>query len=286
MKKKIETVKTLLESLPFIKKFNNKIFVIKYGGSAQTSPVLKEKFAQDILLLYLMGIKPVVVHGGGKKITEMLNNLQIVTEFIDGQRVTDDKTMEIVEMVLSGSVNKEIVSLINHFGAKAMGVSGKDGNLIKAVPYDFEKYGRVGKVQSIDPNVIYKLLDEKFVPVIAPIGSSDKLGDLGYNINADFAASAIAKELRAEKLIFLTDTMGILDENKNLIESATNSEIQKLKDKKIIYGGMIPKVDACLEAINNGVQKAHIIDGRIENAILLETFTSEGIGTEILKNRD
>ena len=284
MKKKSTTVKTLLESMPFIKKFNNKIFVIKYGGSAQTSPSLKEKFAEDILLLYLMGIRPVVVHGGGKKITEMLTALNIVTEFIDGQRVTDDKAMEVVEMVLSGNVNKEIVSLLNHYGAKAMGISGKDGNLIKATPYDFEKYGRVGKVQSIDANVIHKLLDEKFVPVIAPIGSGEKIGDLGFNINADFAASAIAKELRAEKLIFLTDTAGILDNDKNLLESLTKEDIDKLREEKVIYGGMIPKVEACLEAINEGVQKAHIIDGRVEHSILLEIFTSEGIGTEITRN--
>jgi acetylglutamate kinase len=283
LKKKIGTVKTLLDALPFIKQFNGEIVVIKYGGSAQTSPTLKEKFAQDVLLLYLIGIRPVIVHGGGKRITEMLDKLQIETEFIDGQRVTTDEVMEIVEMVLSGGINKEITALLNHFGAKAIGVSGKDSNFIEASPFENGKLGRVGVVDKIDSKVIYKLLEEKFIPVIAPIGSGSELGDLGYNINADYTASAVAKEIGAKKVLFLTDTVGVLNSEGELIHSLNVDEVEKLKKDKTIYGGMIPKVNACLEAVKGGVEKAHIVDGRVEHSILLEILTSDGIGTEFTK---
>ena len=283
MQKKIQTVQTLLDALPFIKEFRDEIFVIKYGGSAQTDQKLKEKFAQDILLLYLVGIKPVIVHGGGKRITSILDRLNISTKFIDGQRVTTPEVMEIVEMVLSGDINKEIVSLLNNHGAKAIGISGKDAHFITAKPKDFEKFGYTGVIENIDPTVVFNLIEENFIPVIAPIAASDELSHPGYNINADLCASKIAGALKAKKVIFLTDTPGVLDKNKNLISSLNEDKIEELKRDKTISGGMIPKVDACIEAIERGVEKAHIIDGRIEHSILLEIFTSAGIGTQIVK---
>jgi len=283
MQKKIETVKTLLDALPFIKKFNNEIIVVKYGGSAQTSPQLKEKFAQDILLLYLVGLKPVIVHGGGKRITELLDKLDIDTKFIDGQRVTSKDVMRVVEMVLSGEINKEIVSLLNDFGAKAIGISGKDAHFMKAKAKDFSKFGLTGTIESINPTVINNLIAEKFVPVIAPIASSKEMSHPGFNINADLAASEIAKALGAQKIIFLTDTPGVLDNNKNLLSTLTSNDVNDLKDNGTISGGMVPKVDACLSAIYGGVDKAHIIDGRVEHALLLELLTSDGVGTEIIR---
>ncbi len=282
MQKKIQIVQTLLDSLPFIKKFRDQIFVIKYGGSAQTDQQLKEKFAQDILLLYTVGIKPVIVHGGGKRITEILSRLKIDTKFIDGQRVTTAEVMEIVEMVLSGDINKEIVSLLNNHGAKAIGISGKDAHFITARPKDFEKFGYTGVIDHIDPSVVVNLLQEQFVPVIAPIAASNQLGHPGYNINADLCASKVAAALKAKKIIFLTDTPGVLDKEGRLISTLTEEKIELLKKDGTISGGMIPKVDACLEAIDGGVEKAHIIDGRVEHSLLLEIFTSEGIGTQVL----
>ena len=282
MQKKIQTVQTLLDALPFIKKFRDQIFVIKYGGSAQTDQKLKEKFAQDILLLYTVGIRPVIVHGGGKRITEILARLKIDTKFIDGQRVTTPEVMEIVEMVLSGDINKEIVSLLNNQGAKAIGISGKDAHFITARPKDFEKFGYTGVIDYIDPSVVQNLIEEQFVPVIAPIAASNQLGHPGYNINADLCASKVAAALKAKKIIFLTDTPGVLDKEGKLISTLTEEKIELLKKDGTISGGMIPKVDACLEAVDGGVEKAHIIDGRVEHSLLLEIFTSEGIGTQVL----
>ena len=282
MQKKMQTVQTLLDALPFIKKFRDEIFVIKYGGSAQIDEKLKELFAKDILLLYTVGIKPVIVHGGGKRITQILDRLKIDTHFIDGQRVTTPEVMEIVEMVLSGDINKEIVSLLNNYGAKALGISGKDAHFITARAKDFEKFGYTGVIDRIDPRVIFNLLEEQFVPVIAPIAASNQIGHPGYNINADLCASKVAAALKAKKIIFLTDTPGVLDKDGNLISTLTKEKIELLKKDGTISGGMIPKVDACLEAIEGGVQKAHIIDGRIEHSLLLEIFTSEGIGTQVL----
>ncbi len=282
MQKKIQTVQTLLDALPFIKKFRDQVFVIKYGGSAQIDEKLKAKFAEDILLLYTVGIKPVIVHGGGKRITEILTRLQIDTKFIDGQRVTTPEVMEIVEMVLSGDINKEIVSLLNNHGAKAIGISGKDAHFITARPKDFETFGYTGVIDRIDPAVVQNLLEEQFVPVIAPIAASDEIGHPGYNINADLCASKVAAALKAKKIIFLTDTPGVLDKEKNLISTLTKEKIELLKKDGTISGGMIPKVDACLEAVEGGVEKAHIIDGRVEHSLLLEIFTSEGIGTQVL----
>ncbi len=282
MQKKIQTVQTLLDALPFIKKFRDQTFVIKYGGSAQSDQKLKERFAEDILLLYTVGIKPVVVHGGGKRITEILSRLKIDTKFIDGQRVTTAEVMEIVEMVLSGDINKEIVSLLNNHGAKAIGISGKDAHFITARPKDFEKFGYTGVIDHIDPTVVHNLLEEQFVPVIAPIAASNQLGHPGYNINADLCASKVAAALGAKKIIFLTDTPGVLDKEGKLISTLTREKIELLKKDGTISGGMIPKVDACLEAVDGGVEKAHIIDGRVEHSLLLEIFTSEGIGTQVL----
>ena len=281
MQKKIETVKTLLEALPFIKQFANQKIVIKYGGSAQTSPQLKEQFAEDILLMYLVGIRPIVVHGGGKSITDMLDALHIESKFIEGQRVTSKEVMRIVEMILSGEINKEIVSLLNSHGAKAIGISGKDAHFVTAQPLDFAKWGLTGKIKHVDASVINNLVHEKFIPVIAPIAAGEEMGHPGYNINADLAASYIAKSIGAKKIIFLTDTAGVLDNDKNLFTSLTKAEIDALKEDGTIHGGMVPKVDACLEAVEGGVEKAHIIDGRVEHSLLLELFTSEGVGTQI-----
>jgi len=282
LQKKIETVQTLLEALPFIKEFGNEIVVIKYGGSAQTSPQLKEKFAEDILLMYLVGIRPVVVHGGGSRITEMLDALKIDTKFIDGQRVTSKDVMRIAEMVLSGEINKEIVSLLNSHGAKAIGVSGKDAHFITAHAKDFAKWGLTGNINNVKSEVILNLLDENFIPVIAPIAAGEEMGHPGFNINADLCASYVAKAIGANKIIFLTDTAGVLNNEKELLSTLSKAEVESLKADGTIHGGMVPKVDACLEAVEGGVAKAHIIDGRIEHSILLELFTSSGVGTQIV----
>ncbi len=282
MQKKIETVKTLLDALPFIKEFRNEIVVIKYGGSAQTSPQLKEKFAEDILLMYLVGIRPVIVHGGGKKITDMLDALNIDTKFIEGQRVTTKEVMRIAEMILSGEINKEIVSLLNSHGAKAIGISGKDAHFISAKAKDFAKWGLTGNITDVKAEVVDKLLNDDFIPVIAPIATGEEMGHPGFNINADLCASYVAKAIGANKIVFLTDTAGVLDNDKKLFTHLTQAEVEALKDDGTINGGMVPKVDACLEALEGGVQKAHIIDGRIEHSMLLELFTSDGVGTEIV----
>ena len=281
MIKKTATVKTLLEALPFIKEFRNEVVVIKYGGSAQTSPELKERFAQDVLLMYLVGIKPVIVHGGGKSITDLLEQLQIPTEFIEGQRVTTIEVMRIVEMVLSGEINSEIVSLLNSHGAKAIGISGKDAHFIKAEPRDFDKWQYTGRITEVKAEVLQNLIAEKFIPVVAPIGADDEVGHKGYNINADLAASRIAKAIGANKVIFMTDTPGVLDKEKNLLSSLDREQIKALEADGTIHGGMLPKVEACLEAVDGGVHKAHIIDGRVEHALLLELFTEAGVGTQI-----
>jgi acetylglutamate kinase len=277
MQQKIETVKTLLDALPFIRKFYGKTIVIKYGGAAQIDEKLKESFAIDILMLYMVGIKPVIVHGGGKRITEILNALNVKTEFKDGVRVTTEDSIKIAEMVLSGEINKEIVNMLNQHGAKAIGINGKDMSFMKAKSL----VGYTGEIVSIDGVFINKLISENLIPVIAPIAAGDSPTHPGYNINADTAASEIAAAIGAKRIIFLTDTPGVLDKNKNLISSLTSQEIENLKKDGTIAGGMIPKVDAALSAVRRGVEKAHIIDGRIEHSILLELLTSEGVGTEI-----
>ena len=283
MQAKIETVKTLLEALPFIKEFSNEVVVIKYGGSAQTSPQLKEKFAEDILLMYLVGIKPVIVHGGGKKITDMLDALNIETKFIDGQRVTTKEVMRIAEMILSGEINKEIVSLLNSHSAKAIGISGKDAHFITAKAKDFSKWGLTGTITNVKEDVVKRLIEDRFIPVIAPIAAGEEMGHAGFNINADLCASYVAKAIGANKIIFLTDTSGVLNKDKELLSTLTKKQVDELKADGTINGGMVPKVDACLEAIEGGVQKAHIIDGRLEHSMLLELFTSDGVGTQIVE---
>ena len=282
MQKKVKTVNTLLDALPFIKEFNKEIVVIKYGGSAQTSPKLKEKFAEDILLMYLVGIRPVIIHGGGHKITDMLEALKIPSEFIEGQRVTTKDVMRIAEMILSGEINKDLVSLLNSHGAKAIGVSGKDAHFISGEPKDVEKWGLTGNITNVKSEVLFKLISDGFIPVIAPIAAGVEIGHPGFNINADLCASYVAKAIGANKIIFLTDTSGVLNNDKELLESLTREEVEALKEDGTIHGGMVPKVDACLEAIDGGVTKAHIIDGRIEHSMLLELFTSDGVGTQIV----
>ncbi len=281
MQKKIETVRTLMDAMPFIKEFRDEIIVIKYGGSAQSSDALKAKFAQDIVLLHLVGVKVVIVHGGGNRISELLSDLKIPTQFIDGERVSTPEVMRIVEMVLSGEINKQITSLLNSHGAKAIGISGKDAHFLKAKAKDAVKFGLTGRVESVKADVIHNLLREGFIPVIAPIGADDEVGHPGYNINADLAASAIAAAIGACKVIFMTDTPGVLNNDKELLSTLSEAQVEALKTDGTIHGGMVPKVDACLEAVDGGVEKAHIIDGRIDHAILLEIFTSDGVGTQI-----
>jgi len=283
LKRKIEIVKTLLDSLPFIKKFYGDTIVIKYGGSAQINPELKESFAVDILMLTMIGIKPVIVHGGGKKITELLEKLEIETEFRDGVRVTNEKAIKIAEMVLSGDINKEIVHMLNEHSAKAIGISGKDGEFLKAKAKDGGKFGFTGEITEVNAEVVKNLINEKFVPVIAPIASGEGVNHPGFNINADTAACEVAAAVGARRILFLTDTPGVLDKNKNLLNSLTKDEVKNLIIDGTINGGMIPKVEAALYAVDKGVEKAHIIDGRIEHSILLELLTSDGIGTEIKK---
>jgi len=285
MDEKIKKARILLDALPYIKKYSGTVFVIKYGGSAQIDPALKKSFAEDIFMMYLMGIKVVIVHGGGNKISAFLDKLNIESEFKDGLRVTSEATMEIVEMVLSGNVNKEITALINQHGGKAIGVSGKDANFITATAIDREKYGLVGKITEIDSTVIKNLLNQNFIPVIAPIATDTSTNlensHLGYNINADLAASQIAIALNARKIIFMTDIAGVMSKERALFSTLKKKDIEMLKADGTIAGGMIPKVDACIEAIDGGVIKTHIIDGRVEHALLLESFTSQGVGTVI-----
>lgn len=275
----IEVVKTLLEALPYIKRFSNEKIVIKYGGSAQTSDMLKEQFAQDIVLLHLVGMKPIIVHGGGKSITDLLADLGIETTFVEGQRVTTREVMRIVEMVLSGSINKEIVSLLDNHGSKAIGISGKDGGFLKGLPKDFENFGYTGKIEHVNPEIVNNIIEDGAVPVIAPIAGSSTIGHPGFNINADLAASKIAVAMEARKVLFLTDTPGVLDKEMNLITNLSIEKTEALKADGTIQGGMVPKVDACIEALRGGVKKAHIIDGRVEHSLLLEILTSSGVGT-------
>jgi acetylglutamate kinase len=274
-----EKIKTLLEALPYIKRFAGSTFVVKYGGAAMEEEGLKREFAKDMVLLKYVGINPVVVHGGGPKINKLLTDLKIPSSFVDGLRVTDEKTLEIVEMVLSGSINKEIVKNINDMGGKAIGLSGKDGRLLLAKKVRGKDIGLVGEIVGVDISIIKDINKHGYIPVIAPI--ADGVDGKSYNINADTAAGSIAKALSAEKLILLTDVQGVLDTEGNLISSLQKSEIETLIKNKTVSGGMIPKVGCCLDALQGGVEETHIIDGRIPHAILLEVFTDSGIGTQI-----
>jgi acetylglutamate kinase len=274
-----EKIKTLLEALPYIKRFAGSTFVVKYGGAAMEEEGLKKEFAKDMALLKFVGINPVIVHGGGPKINKLLTELKIPSNFVDGLRVTDEKTLEVVEMVLSGSVNKEIVKNINDMGGKAIGLSGKDGRLLLAKKVRGKDIGLVGEIVGVDVSIIKDISKHGYIPVIAPI--ADGVDGKSYNINADTAAGSIAKALSAEKLILLTDVAGVLDTEGNLISSLKKSEIETLIKNKTVSGGMIPKVGCCIDAIEGGVEETHIIDGRIPHAILLEVFTDSGIGTQI-----
>jgi acetylglutamate kinase len=274
-----EKIKTLLEALPYIKKFAGSTFVVKYGGAAMEEEGLKREFAKDMVLLKYVGINPVIVHGGGPKINKFLTELKIPSNFVDGLRVTDEKTLEIVEMVLSGSINKEIVKNINDMGGKAIGLSGKDGRLLLAKKVKGKDIGLVGEIVGVDISIIKDINRHGYIPVIAPI--ADGVDGKSYNINADTAAGSIAKALSAEKLILLTDVKGVLDTEGNLISSLRTSDIDILIKNKTVSGGMIPKVGCCLDALQGGVEETHIIDGRVPHAILLEVFTDSGIGTQI-----
>lgn len=279
---KIKIADILVDSIPFIQEFRGSVMVIKYGGAAQQNLKLKENFAKDIILLYMLGIKPVIIHGGGKKITQMLESLGIESAFKDGVRVTSKEAMKVVEMVLSGDINRELTFFFSHYGIKAVGISGKDAGLLKAEPKDGGAFGFTGEIIEVNTEILEKLISDGFVPIIAPIAAGDSIEHCGYNINADSAACAIAMALNAQKAIFLTDTKGVLDENGEMITTLTPQSARKYKDLNVISGGMIPKIDACVSCVENGVKKVHIIDGRILHSILLELFTSKGIGTQII----
>ena len=281
----------LTESLPYIQKFTGCTVVVKYGGSAMMDEKLKQGFARDIVLMKLVGINPIVVHGGGPQIANVLDQLNIESNFVNGLRVTDSKTMDVVEMVLGGLVNKEIVALLNKNHGKAVGVTGKDGNLIKAKKLliklnkgddEVVDIGQVGKVVSIDTTVLDVMKDSDFIPVIAPIGTDEK--GTSYNINADSVAGEIAKVLRAEKLILLTNVAGVQGGKGTVLTGLSIKQVAKLIVDKTIRGGMLPKIECALEAVKGGVHSAHIIDGRVEHAVLLEIFTDEGVGTLITRN--
>jgi acetylglutamate kinase len=289
----IDKATVLVEALPYIQRFYNKTIVIKYGGSTMEEEKVRRNFALDIVLLKYIGINPVIVHGGGPQIGDLLTRIGKKSQFVEGMRVTDGETMDVVEMVLVGKVNKEIVAMINQQGGKAVGLSGKDGRLIVAKKLRLTKsrgldeapelidIGMVGEVKEINPGVIEALKKENFIPVIAPVGVGEE-GET-YNINADLVAGKVASALKAEKLILLTDVEGVKDEKKHLIPTLDTKTAKRLIAQKVISSGMIPKVNCCLNALEEGVTKTHIIDGRMEHAILLEIFTDVGIGTQIYK---
>jgi acetylglutamate kinase len=281
----------LAEALPYIRRFHGKTIVVKYGGNAMTDERLKHSFARDVVLLKLVGMDPVVVHGGGPQIDDMLKRVGKKGEFIQGMRVTDRETMDIVEMVLGGLVNKEIVNLINQAGGRAIGLTGKDGSFIRAkrllLPNkddatDMLDIGQVGEIQSIDPEIISLLDSREFIPVVAPIG----VGEDGesYNINADLVAGKLAEILHAEKLVLLTNTPGVLDKNGKLLTGLTPKQVEELFADGTIHGGMLPKIGSALDAAKSGVKSVHIIDGRVEHALLLEVLTDQGVGT-LIRNR-
>ncbi len=287
-----DRARILVEALPYIRQFARKTVVIKYGGHAMIDDRLRHGFAQDVVLLKFVGLDPVIVHGGGPQIGQVLEKMSIESTFIDGMRVTDNQTMDVVEMVLGGKVNKEIVSLINRAGGKAVGLSGKDGGLISASkmeitrqegeqPPEIIDLGQVGQVESINRAVLEVLKKDNFIPVIAPIG----IGSDGqtYNINADLVAGSVAAALGAEKLILLTDVEGVMDSEGRLLSTIETGRVPSLEAEGIISGGMLPKLACCVEAIKGGTRKAHILDGRKPHAVLLEIFTDHGIGTEIVE---
>lgn len=284
------TAQTLIEALPYIRRFAGQTVVVKYGGHAMVDEALKESFALNVILLRAVGIYPVVVHGGGPQIGQLLKRLDIACEFIDGMRVTSPEVMDVVQMVLVGQVNASIVGLINKHGGRAVGLNGHDGGLIQASkmlmarkgqpadqPPEIIDLGLVGQVEAVDAQVLHALEHGNFIPVIAPVGVGPE-GE-SFNINADLVAAAVASRLRVAKLIMMTDTPGVLDGQGRLISALTPAKVAELKKSGVISGGMIPKVNCCLEALEAGVERAHIIDGRVPNALLLEVFTDQGVGT-------
>lgn len=296
MKKLIQKAEILLEALPFIKNFYGKTFVIKYGGNAMVSEKLKDNFALDIVMMKYIGINPVIIHGGGPQIDKTLKALGIKSQFFEGQRVTNKETIDVVEMVLGGKINKEIVSLINRHGGNAVGITGKDGDLIMAKRHKKGKkqsaetnrpeiidLGLVGEITQVNPRILETLDKNEFVPVIAPIGKGEDGATL--NINADFVASKIASALKAEKLILMTDTEGVKNKTGKLQCGLTKKEVAAMIKEKVIKDGMLPKVKCCLDALKAGVHKTHIVDGRVQHALLLEIFTEDGIGTQIVEKK-
>jgi acetylglutamate kinase len=290
-----EVAQVLSEALPYIQKFAGRTIVVKYGGNAMTDENLKASFARDIVLMQAVGMRPIVVHGGGPQIGELLERLNIESKFIDGMRVTTEETMDVVEMVLGGLVNKEIVSLLNLAGGRAMGLTGKDGQFIRAKQLKIERkspeleapeiidIGHVGQVESIDTRVLTMLTESDVIPVVAPIG----VGGNGesYNINADLVAGKLAEVLKAEKLMLLTNTAGVLDKAGQVVTGLVADEVNALIDDGTISGGMLPKVGCALSAVNAGVNSAHIVDGRVPHSVILEIFTDQGVGTQILRKR-
>lgn len=284
--------KILIEALPYIRRFQDAVIVVKYGGHAMVDEKLKKSFALDMVMMKYVGLNPIVVHGGGPQIGSLLKRLSIESEFVDGMRVTDSETMDVVEMVLAGKVNKEIVTLINQNGGRAVGLSGKDGGLLTAKkmkyirkrgddqPPEIIDIGMVGEITSVDSSILTTLLASRFIPVISPVGAG-KRGET-YNINADLVAGRIASSLKARKLILLTDTEGVLDKEGRLISTVKYADVPRLIEDGTVKGGMIPKLQCCAQALNGGVRKAHILDGRKEHALLLEIFTKIGVGTEIV----
>ena len=289
--KALNAAQVLTEALPYIQKFTNKTIVVKFGGNAMTDEALQNSFARDIVLMKLVGMNPIVIHGGGPQIGDLLKKLSIESHFVDGMRVTDSATMDVVEMVLGGTVNKQIVSLINRNGGQAIGITGKDGNLIHARKMEVTRktpdmlateiidIGHVGEVKSINREVIDLLVNSNFIPVIAPIG----VGADGetYNINADLVAGKVAEILQAEKLMLLTNVAGLQDKAGNVLTGLSTQRVDELIADGTIYGGMLPKIGCALDAVKNGVASAHIVDGRLPHAVLLEIFTDEGVGTLI-----
>lgn len=275
---RIQHAEILLEALPYIRRFAGKTIVVKYGGNAMVDDDLKQAFARDIVLLKYVGMRPVIVHGGGPQINQMLESLDIQSSFVRGRRVTDASTMRVVEMILAGEINGEIVTRIDQAGGRAAGISGKDGGLIRATRIS-EELGQVGQVAAVDANVIEALQARNFIPVVAPVGA-DPSGET-LNINADTVAGKLAEALQAEKLLLLTDVEGIQDGQGTLLSSLSVSDARRLIAEGVIDGGMIPKVECCLEALGGGVRLVHIIDGRVRHAPLLELFTDEGVGTQV-----
>ena len=283
--------RVLTEALPYIQRFTGKTIVVKFGGNAMVDDELKAHFARDIVLMKLVGMNPIVVHGGGPQIGELLKRLQIESRFVDGMRVTDSATMDVVEMVLGGTVNKEIVSLLNANGGKAIGLTGKDGQLIRAKKLKVTQktpemaspeiidIGHVGEVESISTDVLNMLVNSDFIPIIAPIGVGPD--GASYNINADLVAGKVAEVLQAEKLMLLTNIEGLMDKNGKVLTGLSTQQVDNLIADGTIYGGMLPKIECALDAVNTGVRTAHIIDGRVEHSVLLELFTDKGIGTLI-----